>query len=221
MAQMLLLVLLAVAQLSAAGFYKPLPQQCPVRQKVDYEDVVLTVTRYNTLTSAVPLGQAHLNTLTVTDIITVTNIVPTTLTAVAQQVAVTDVRIVESVLRLPFTQVITVTETLTNTQVDVITSTATNYVTTFQTIFSTLTHFDVIKQTETQFVDNPSVQVLTALGTQTITSSVFETTSVTVTVPGLEIQGTTTFTSIFRPTSTHFLTKKITQTVCPPGSNAF
>lgn len=211
-----LLLLLPLLQGAAALYYKPRPLVCPVTQEVQHVDETLEATQLEVVISPFVVSKVTLNTVYESRPVAVTEVALHTVTAPATQLEVTEVQLVQETLPLTVVKVSTVTSTLTETLVEQLTRTATNYQTQVETLSAPETSHETetVLETATETVTEREM----AMETSTLrhTEAVLRTKLVVETVREATVAGTSTLLKVDTVTSTHILTKMITQTICPP-----
>ncbi|XP_071524487.1 uncharacterized protein [Panulirus ornatus] len=210
------LCLLAAAALllpsTTAFYYKEVHPHCPVHQHVKLFNETVHVGEVVVVVEPIVVPVYHLSTVYQTTVLPVTSHLFHTVTAEAVGVQFTETLVVTTAVHIPLTRVRTLTTTVTDTVVQVFTDLATNY----------HSAFDTVARQETQLVEATEVETVVADVTQTVVETLHSTIVVTeveertsLMAEALKEVVTSTALLPHHHTSTHTLTKRITQTFCP------
>ena len=210
--------LVVLLHLASALYYKPLPLQCSVEQKIQYDDQVVQVRHIEAIQAPLPVPHVHLETVFATSMVPVTSVSFVTLTVDPVSMEVSQPVVVPTTVDVVLTAVQTVTKELTETSVNVITSTATNYHTEFATRTLVETLFHTTSLLDTTLVQRTVTKLSTQLSTVTVTQNQLQTKVEVRSVPRTVLV-TATRLQPSTSTSTHYLTKMVTQMVCPHKFN--
>ncbi|MPC78527.1 hypothetical protein E2C01_073015 [Portunus trituberculatus] len=208
-------------QLAAALYYKARPLMCPVTVEVEQLEKMLEATQLEVVTTPFLVSKVQLNTVYESRPVSVTHVALETVTAKPLQLDVTEVQLVLETVPLTDVKVSTVTLTLSHTLVERFTLTATNYVTHVETLAAPETVQETVTAVQTQVAIVTQREMDMVTSTLTQTEAVLQTELVVEVVSSSLVATTTTQLQVDTFTSTHVLTKMITQTICPPPSQFY
>lgn len=214
-----LLLLLPLLQGSAALYYKPRPLVCPVTQEVEHVDEVLEATQLELLVTPFVVSKVSLNTVYESRALPVTSVELHTVTAAADQLDVTEVRVVRETLPLTAVKVSTVTREVVHTSLSFYTITATNYNTDFLTLSALKTQHVTATALETLWLATTVTQHSTSVSTITVSAATLSRSLFVSSVPQTVTAATHTHIETRQVIYTHTLTKMITSTVCLGASD--
>ncbi|KAK4293476.1 hypothetical protein Pmani_033832 [Petrolisthes manimaculis] len=211
-----LLYLVVLVQLASALYYKPRPPICPVTNQIQYQNDTLEASEVQVVNLPLPVAKIFLNTIYKTSVLPIITSTCVTVTEAGPQLEVTDVQLVFETKPLTVVRVSTITKNVIETELEYLTKTGTNYETHMQTLPAVKTFHHKVTETNTQIITTTQTVLEYKYITLTVNKAQLVTEVVTEEVPITTVVAWQTQVELEDFTSTHSLTKMITQTICPP-----